>query len=53
MKGLVELFIVEVGVKVGKERGGEGGEVSKSLGKEIIGKTGFSLSLVAGVVRGC
>ena len=53
LKGLVELFIVEIGVKVGEERGRKGREVSKPLGKQIIGKTGFSFSLVAGLVRGC
>jgi hypothetical protein len=53
LKGLVELFIIEIGVKVGKERGREGREVSKSFWKEIIGKTVVSLSLLSRVVRGC
>ena len=45
MKSSVELFIVEVGVKVGKKRRGEGREVSKAFWKKISGDAGFVFKL--------
>ena len=45
MKSSVELFIVEVGVEVGKKRRGEGREVSKAFWKEVSGDAGFVFKL--------
>ena len=45
MKSSVELFIVEVGVKVGKKRRGEGREVSKAFWKKVSGDAVFVFKL--------